>query len=205
VFLDGTPIRERIDIEQWDEPSWRYDAGNAYLAVRVTKDGSSRIRADGVDYRRVRRLPWLAEEIAFDFDDSLCGWLPAHHISELVPVDGALFGRISGPDPYLVRGMVRVRGDECPILKLRMRVTAGSGGQIFWSTDQSPGFEEDRSLRFKIIPDGRFHDYRLEMGQHPMWAGQTITGLRLDPCNGAGTGEFNIDFLQADASTLVGR
>jgi hypothetical protein len=204
VYLDGASIRERIDVEQWDEPSWRYDAGNAYLAVRVTKDGPSRIRADNVDYRPVRRLPWLAEEIAFDFDDTLDGWLPAHHISELVPVAGSLFGRISGPDPYLIRRMVRVQGNDCPVLNLRMRLTAGSGGQLYWTTEASPQFDEDKSVRFTIIPDGRFHEYRLEMGKHPMWVDQTITGLRLDPCNGAGTGEFNVDSLRAALPSVVG-
>ncbi len=74
---------------------------------------------------------------------------------------------------------------------------------MYWSTDKSPGFDEDKSVRFKIIPDGRFHDYRLEMAQHPMWAGQTITGLRLDPCSGAGTGEFNINLLRTDMPSVV--
>jgi hypothetical protein len=198
VYFDGNPIRERIDIEQWEEPSWRYDAGNAYLAVRVTKDGRSRVRADGVVYREVRRLPWLAEAIAFDFDEALDGWLPGNDISELVPVNGSLAARITGPDPYITRGLVRIDGSDCPVLNLRMRVTAGSGGQFYWSTESAPGFDEDRSIRFQIVPDGRFHDYRLELGQNPRWVGQTITGLRLDPCGGAQSGEFNVDSLQAN-------
>ncbi len=195
VYLDSSALRERIDIEQWDEPGWRYDAGNAYLAVRVNKDGRSRVRADGLVYRPVRRLPWLAEAIAFDFEDSLDGWLPSHDISEMIPRDGALFGRISGPDPYLVRRLVKVRGDDAPVLNLRMRVTAGSGGQLFWTTETSPAFDEEKSFRFQVIPDGRFHEYRLQLRQHPAWAGQTITQLRLDPCNGARAGEFNVDSL----------
>lgn len=198
VFLDGRSLKERIDIEQGDESSWRYDAGNAYLAVRVARSGRSTVRADGVRYRAVKRLPYPVERIAFEFDDSLDGWLPANDISELVPKDGALFGRIGGSDPYLVRQLVRVEGHRCRSLRLGLRVTAGSGGQLYWSTESSPGFDESKAVRFQVIPDGRFHEYRIDLSQEPAWQGQTITGLRLDPCNGARVGEFNVDYLRAD-------
>jgi hypothetical protein len=206
VYIDESALRERIDLEQRDDPGWRYDAGNGYLAVRVNKDGRSRVRADGVYYRPVRRLPWLVREIAFDFDESLDGWLPGNDISELLPLEGGLLGRISGPDPYLVRRLVRVRGDDVGELHLRMRITAGIQGQLFWTTEQSPEFDEEKSVRFTIIPDGRYHEYRLLMQQHPAWTGQTITQLRLDPCNGARSGEFQIDYLRAEKpSPISGR
>ena len=85
-----------------------------------------------------------------------------------------------------------------------MRVTSGSGGQLFWATDESPTFDETRSVRFQVIPDGRFHEYRLQMRQHPDWSEQTITQLRLDPCNGARAGEFNVDYLRAEQPGPVG-
>ncbi len=198
VFLDGLSLKERIDIEQGVESCWRYDAGNAYLAVRVAKSGAAKVRADGVVFRSVRRLPWLAERIAFEFDDAADGWLPAHDISELFPKDGALFGRISGSDPYLVRPLLRVAGDTCLAIRLNLRVTVGSGGQLYWTTEASPEFDEQKTVRFPVIPDGRFHEYRIDVGQHPAWKGQIITSLRLDPCGGARAGEFNIDYLRGD-------
>jgi len=198
VFLDGRSLKERIAIEQGDESSWRYDAGNAYLAVRVAQSGTAKIRADGVVYRAVRRLPYLVERIAFEFNDSSEGWLPANDISELIPQSGALFGRISGVDPYVVRSMLNVAGDRHQSLRLGLRVTAGSTGQLYWTTETSPAFDEQKTVRFPIIPDARFHEYQIELGQHPAWRGQTITGLRLDPSNGARSGEFNIDYLRAD-------
>jgi hypothetical protein len=77
-------------------------------------------------------------------------------------------------------------------------VTAGRGGQLFWTTESSPGFSEDKTVRFPIQPDGLFHEYRLEPGRHPAWAGQTITALRIDPGNGATSGEFGIDYLRGE-------
>lgn len=198
VFLDGRSLKERISIETGDESSWRYDAGNAYLAVRVAQSGSAKIRADGVVYRAVRRLPYPVERIAFEFENSSEGWLPANDISELIPQAGALFGRISGVDPYVVRSMLNVAGDRHQSLRLGLRATAGSTGQLYWTTEDAPEFDEAKSVRFAIIPDGRFHEYRIELSQNPAWRGQTITGLRLDPSNGARSGEFNIDYLRAD-------
>ncbi len=204
VYIDESALRERIDIEQRDDPGWRYDAGNAYLTVRVNRDGRSRVRADGLYYRSVRRLPWRVEQIAFEFDDSLDGWLPGNDISELLPLEGGLFGRISGPDPYLVRPLVQIQGDEVAVLNLRMRVTAGSTGQLFWTTEASPDFDEEKSIRFQIIPDGRYHEYRVLMQQHAAWKGQTITQLRLDPSAGARSGEFQIDYLRGDKPSPIG-
>ena len=108
----------------------------------------------------------------------------------------SLVGKITGPDPYLVRVLVRVVGDRCPVIRLRMRLTAGHGGQLFWTTESSPGFSEDKTVRFAIQPDGRFHEYRLELGRHAAWAGQTITALRIDPGNAATSGEMAIDYIR---------
>jgi hypothetical protein len=79
-----------------------------------------------------------------------------------------------------------------------MRVTAGQIGQFFWTTVSSPGFSEDKSVHFAIQADGRFHEYRLEPGRDPAWSAQTITGLRIDPGNGAPSGEFAIDYVRAE-------
>ena len=198
VLLDGTPIAEREDVEAGPEPGWRYDAGNAYLSIRIARDGESRVEVQGAAHRAVRRLPWLADEIGFEFDGSTEGWLAAHHVASMHVERGVLRGRITGGDPYLVRTLVRVSGDDCPVIRLRMRVTAGYGGQLFWTTESSPGFGEDKTVRFAVQPDGQFHEYRLEPGRDPAWAGQTITALRIDPGNGAPSGEFGIDYVRGE-------
>jgi hypothetical protein len=196
VLLDGTALAEREEVEQGAEPGWRYDAANAYLSVRVHHEGESTIEVRGAEFRPVQRLPWLAKGIAFGFDESPEGWLAAHHIASMTVDGGVLEGKISGGDPYLIRTLVRAEGDDYPVVRLRMRVTAGQGGQLFWTTESSPGFAEDKTVRFAIQADGEFHEYRLEPGRDPAWSGQTITGLRIDPGNGAPSGEFAIDYLR---------
>ncbi|MBL7043964.1 MAG: hypothetical protein ISR77_35380 [Pirellulaceae bacterium] len=198
VQFDGVPIAERSLIEREKEPCWRYDAGNAYLSVRVPRDDVSTIRVDGAPFREVRRLPWLATELRFEFDQARDGWLPANDIDDLLHRGLHLVGRIAGPDPYLIRSPIRVEGDAYPLLRLRMRLTAGSGGQLFWTTESSPDFDEEKAVRFSVVPDNQFHEYRLELSRNPMWAGQIITAIRLDPTSGVNSGEFAIDYLRGE-------
>ncbi len=197
VLLDGKPISPRDDVEKGPQPGWRYEASTACLAIRIARDGPSKVRIDGAAWRYVERLPQLAERIAFEFNESLEGWLPLHQVSDLAVRDGALTGHIDGGDPYLGRSLLRVRGDSCPVIVLRMKVTAGQGGQLYWSTESAPGFSEQQVVTFPLQADGEWHEYPLEVGQHPKWAGQTITALRLDPGNGAPSGEFAVDYLRS--------
>ncbi|MBN1420514.1 MAG: hypothetical protein JXP34_17175, partial [Planctomycetes bacterium] len=141
------------------------------------------------------------EKIDFEFGDSLDGWTAAHDTGDLAIEDGSLAGRITGSDPFIVRSMLRVRADACPIVVVRMRVTAGQGGQFYWATESSPRIAEDKVIVFPIQADGRFHEYRLEPGAHARWAGQTITALRIDPGNGAPSAAFAIDFIRARPGT----
>ncbi len=65
--------------------------------------------------------------------------------------DGLLSGKINGPDPYLIRMLVNVAGDEYPVIRLRMRVTAGHSGQFFWTTEASPFQVLDNSVQVSWI------------------------------------------------------
>ena len=198
VALDGRSIAERDQVEQGPEAGWWYDESLAYLSIRIPSEGTSSVSVDGAAFRRVDRLPRLAVAIAFEFDDSPQGWVPAHHVASVSVREGVLVGTVTGPDPYLVRPLMRVEGDANPVVRIRMRVTAGHGGQFFWTTESSPSFAEDKTVRFAIQPDGRFHEYRLEPGNDRMWAGQTITAIRIDPGNGATSGEFAIDYVRGE-------
>lgn len=198
VLIDGKPAGARDAIEIGAEPGWRYDVVNAFLAIRIAKDGQSTVRIDGAAFRRVERIPALATAIDFKLDDSMEGWQPAHDVADLKADGKSLVGRITGGDPYIIRPLLRVRGDDCPVLRLRMKVTAGRGGQLFWTTERSPAFGEDKTLRFELSADGQWHEYRLEPGQHPQWAGQTITAIRLDPGGGAGSAEFAVDYVRGE-------
>jgi len=196
VQLDGKPVAERFEVERGPDAGWRYDPANAYLSIRVSRDGATTVRVEGAAFRKVQRLPCKVERIAFEFEDSLGGWTPAHDIGDLFVRDGALVGKATGGDPYLIRGLVRVEADDCPVVVIRLRVSAGTGGQFFWTTLSSPNFDEAKSLRFSVQPDGEWHEIRLDLGEHAAWRGQTITAVRIDPTSGVGAADFAIDYVR---------
>ena len=197
VYLDGAAVPERADLKEGNEPGWRYDEARAYLAVRIAKDGASEVQVEDARYRYVERLPELRKEMAFEFEKTAEGWIAQHDVSGLAVRDGALCGNVTGNDPYIVRAAMEAPGDRCPRLVLRMRTTGGQYAEFFWTTQASPVYAEDKRLTIQIRSDGEFHDYRFEPGTHELWAGQTITGIRIDPTSGVTEAEFAIDYFRA--------
>jgi len=196
VRVGGRAATERKDVEIANQAGWRYDASLAYLLIGVPQSGPVAVEVQPAGYAPTERVPAPADQIAFEFTRSVEGWLAAHHVEQLAAQNGCLEGTITGVDPYLVRLLLRVPADSCPVLYLRMRVTAGAGGQLFWTTEEAPGFDEAKSLRFNLVGDGRWHEYRLAPGDHPLWKGKMITALRIDPGGGAATGRFSIDYIR---------
>jgi hypothetical protein len=185
VLLDGNPIGEREGLEKGPAPGWRSNEDLGALAIRIAREGASAVRIEGAQWRCVERLPALTERIAFEFQDGLAGWLPAHDVSGVSARNGMLEGHVTGGDPYIVRSTLRVPGDRCPVIRVRMRVMAGQSGEFYWTTSASPAVAEDKKVAFALVADGQFHEYRLEVGRHALWSGQTITAIRIDPGNGA--------------------
>ena len=69
---------------------------------------------------------------------------------------------------------------------------------MYWTTKDSPRFAEDKTVKIRIIADGKFHDYYFEVGKHKLWRGQTITAIRLDPMSGARAADIRIDFIRGE-------
>jgi hypothetical protein len=195
VLLDDAPVGERTDIGKGTDPGWFYDP-LGFLEIRVAKFGKTVVRVEGARYVHVNHLPPPASAIDFGFDNSEEGWQPLHDISDMAARDGMLTGRITGGDPFLARSMLTVAPDMYQAVEVRMRVSAGSGGQFYWSTAASPDFAEDRVVLFDLVADGEFHVYRIDLAKHLQWAGQKITAIRLDPGNGAAAAEFAIDYIR---------
>lgn len=58
-------------------------------------------------------------------------------------------------------------------------------------------YEEAKVLNFAVVNDGHWHEYRLPLGGHALWAGQEVTGLRFDPAAG-GPGDVEIDWMRLE-------
>jgi hypothetical protein len=198
VQLDGTDLAERENLEAAAESGWHYDGSYGFLIVRVAHDGPAHLSVQGVRPEPRMLLPARITALRFEFDRDAEGWMATNDLSPLEVHDGVLTARVLGGDPYMVRSRCHLDGDTIQAVRLRLRVTRGQTGQFYWTTLASPAYAEDKVVTFDLVADGQWHEYRLPVGEHPLWRGQTITGLRLDPGN-AGTGaEVGVDWMRGE-------
>ncbi len=136
--------------------------------------------------------PEVMERIDFQFEQAgdAQGWGRQTGMSTPVVVDGVMRMTITGRDPHIARGMLRVPPDTHSALTVRMRITGGADeAQVFWATADAPRFRDDKFMNFPIQPDGEWHEYTIPVGEHEKWQGQQIVALRLDPSVGEARGE----------------
>jgi hypothetical protein len=82
-----------------------------------------------------------------------------------------------------------------------MKLESGNPeGQLFWTTNEEPGFADNKYLNFAIQPDGQWHEYTIPVGEHPRWQGKAVRGLRLDPTTGGAKpgSQVEIDWIRGE-------
>jgi hypothetical protein len=108
--------------------------------------------------------------------------------------DGVLHARGQGPDPILeLTSPLDVRATARQVLEIQLRASHAGTAEIFYSNTTEGrfgGFSQDKSLRFAVLGDNRWHTYRLL----PFWQGLgRIVRLRFDPLDAA---TFDLDWLR---------
>lgn len=198
VQLDGASLSEREDLEAGSESGWHYDSSYGFLTVRVAHDGPAHLTVRGVRPERRQLLPTRITTLDFEFEGDAEGWLAANDLSPLAVRNGVLTTTALGGDPYMVRSRCHLDGDTIKAVLVRLRVNRGQTGQFYWTTLASPSYAEDKVVHFELIADGQWHEYRLPVGDHPLWHGHIITGLRLDPGNAGAGAEVGVDWLRGE-------
>ena len=128
----------------------------------------------------------------FNIDGDFEGWTPNGYLKAEVK-EGLLLGEATGPDPVIQGPGVQIEADRIQRLTIRMRSESDDHAQLFWSTATS-SISEGNSLRFKVIGDGQFHDYVLDLPNSPQWRG-LVTSLRFDPSSKSRT-KFAVDCIR---------
>ena len=197
VRLDATVVAEVPgDLAKAGSQGWKHESEPGWLLLKLVAAGPNRLEVDGARSRPSPLVPRVAEAIAFDFDQGLEGWIAASQIEDLRVENGTLTGHATGGDPYLHRVRLKVNGDRCPAVRVRARATSGQGIALFWVTEDSPEWAENKAIHLGFTPGPGFREHLFDVGKHPLWSGKTITGIRLDPIEGGSGGDFEIDYVR---------
>lgn len=182
VLLQGAPIPQ---VEQWlteEGAQWKYSSAQRALMVRIDTDAPVLLEVRGVQRERVPDLPRVVTQLRFEFDKDTEGWEVANQLKPLQIHEGSLVLHSTGTDPFCVRSRCRFDGNTIRQIRLRIRVQGEGGvGEFYWTTLLSPRFDEDKVIRFSLPPEGGWREVVIPVGDHPLWAGHTITAIRLDP------------------------
>jgi hypothetical protein len=197
VRVNGGRLGETGDLSAETE-GWTYRP-EGMLVIKLVHQGSDLVEVVGIQPHQNQRF---SAEPVWHFDEAdPQGWSMANMLLQAEVANGTLRTGSTGADPFMHGPSVRFEGHQDALAELRMRITAGTQGQIFWVRKDAGGYSESKSMTFEIIPDGEFHTYKVPVGQSPEWSG-IIRQLRLDPTNAEGS-EIEIDyFLVPDAAIL---
>lgn len=89
---------------------------------------------------------------------------------------------------------ISVAGGLIDVLEVRLKVSAGSTAQFYWTNNEG-GMAEARSQAFSIAADSQWHTYYVDLSSHSEWKGTTITLLRFDPTNTSGA-SIEVDYIR---------
>jgi hypothetical protein len=176
---------------------WQYKGEQGLLVIRVSSPGTHGLEIRGAKHLAGSLLPSQLNSIAFDFARGLEGWTPVHEVEDLRAEAGLLKGRATGANGYLHRMRLRVHGRLEDSLKVKSHSATGASTVLYWITEDSPNWAEDKSIHLLFKPGPDFPEYVFDVGHHSLWAGKIITGIRLDPADGGSGGEFAVQSIRA--------
>ncbi|MEN6578104.1 MAG: glycoside hydrolase family 99-like domain-containing protein [Phycisphaerales bacterium] len=133
------------------------------------------------------------QEWVFDTERALTAWRPNADLTNVTVVNGTLFARAVGSDPFFLCRDMAVDAKPHQYVAIRLRATQAGVGELFWSgllEGQYGGLTEAKKLRFSVAGDNQWQEIVL----FPFWhTDGTIRQLRLDLYDHA---QFEIDWIR---------
>ncbi|MEM3493128.1 MAG: hypothetical protein QXD15_02090 [Thermoplasmata archaeon] len=120
-------------------------------------------------------------------------WYWQNQIASFEIANGSLSMVSTGDDPYLL--LMHELGIDATWhnkIEMRLFVSSGSTGALYFTTSTSRVFDEAKKLEFTVYP-GTFTVYLLDFSRIPTWEG-VIERLRFDPTNSIG--EIKVDYIR---------
>lgn len=88
-----------------------------------------------------------------------------------------------GPDPWIENNGLSIDASSIDHIKIKMSSNCNDDtGAIYFSTTESPGFDENKKFGFAVSYGSEWYEYDISISGNPYWKG-TITALRIDPAD----------------------
>ncbi|MBM7567222.1 hypothetical protein JOC55_004174 [Paenibacillus sacheonensis] len=127
----------------------------------------------------------------FNSPGDLEGWSLQNDVSGSVS-NGSLHVNMVGSDPYIVSpNNIAASASNNGHVYLNMQNNSGATwGEIFFTTNGSPGFDQTKSRTFTIAPNSGYTVYDIDMSGVSGWSG-TIKQLRVDVAASSSSVDFD--------------
>ena len=130
------------------------------------------------------------------------GWQKGNSVDSIKNNESAhcLAAHMTGGDPQLLGPTTSFDAGAYKGIRLRNRSHSGAvEARLYFKTQASGSFTEDKAKSLVLPGDGEFHDLELSMADVPSWKG-TITQLRLDPAGSASKTWTDFDWIRVVAN-----
>ena len=125
-------------------------------------------------------------------------WWLANASDTGFPIKNHLHVKVEQADPQLIGPEGCWHAADVPTILIRAAYrTTNKTAQLFWETTEQPGFRPEQSVKFAVIPDGKFRTYEIRLASSAAYRG-TIRRLRFDPVETGQPGEtVAVEFISA--------
>jgi hypothetical protein len=160
--------------------------------------------SSGEDHRVTNSIIW-----EFNTPANSEGWLAynAGILNEATNVqrDGLFIIDPIGTDPWIENRLCSIDASSIDRIKIKMSSNCEDDtGAIYFSTAESPGFDEDKKVGFGVSHGSEWYEYDILISKNSNWKG-TITALRIDPADyGSESPESHDDTFGFDYIRLSG-
>ena len=119
--------------------------------------------------------------------------------------DGLFIVDPIGPDPWIENNGISIDASSVDRIKIKMSSNCEDNtGAIYFSTAESPGFDEDKKVGFSVSRGSEWYEYDIPISENSNWKGK-ITALRIDPADfGSESSESHDDTFGFDYIRLSG-
>ncbi len=146
--------------------------------------------------RAAREAPAETVVRAFEFNGvDPEGWKPTNNLAPLTVRDGRLETRAAGSDANMMVSGLDIPCSQISHVAFRIRSNRSGAVQVYFTTTANPDLAGKPVPTVAYSTPGAWQEFRVKLAGVPGFSGR-LTGLRLDPVQGAPDAEIAFDWVR---------